>query len=115
MPWALSEGHQYGRLSGSRSSRSWAPSAAGLSASEITELIQQWQAEYQAWSRRSLADQPYVYVWADGVYFNIRLEEDRPCILVLMGATQDGRKELLAIVDGYRESEQSVDRSSCWT
>ena len=79
----------------------------GLSASTITQLVQQWQAEYQAWSRRSLADQPYVYIWADGVYFNIRLEEDRPCILVLMGATQDGRKELLAIVDGYRESEQS--------
>ena len=83
------------------------PECPGLSASTITQLIQQWQAEYQAWSRRSLADQPYVYVWADGVYFNIRLEEDRPCILVLMGATQDGRKELLAIVDGYRESEQS--------
>jgi putative transposase len=83
------------------------PECPGLSAATITGLIQQWQAEYQAWSRRSLADQRYVYVWADGVYFNIRLEEDRPCILVLMGATQDGQKELLAIVDGYRESEQS--------
>jgi putative transposase len=79
----------------------------GLSASTITRLIQQWQAEYKDWSKRSLADQRYVYVWADGVYFNIRLEEDRPCILVLMGATEDGQKELLAIVDGYRESEQS--------
>lgn len=79
----------------------------GLSASTITRLIQQWQAEYKDWSKRSLADRRYVYVWADGVYFNIRLEEDRPCILVLMGATEDGQKELLAIVDGYRESEQS--------
>ena len=79
----------------------------GLSASTITRLIQQWQEEYQDWSKRSLADKRYVYVWADGVYFNIRLEEDRPCILVLMGATEDGQKELLAIVDGYRESEQS--------
>ena len=50
---------------------------------------------------------PYVYVWADGVHFNIRLEQDRQCILVLMGATQDGKKELIAIADGYRESEQS--------
>ena len=83
------------------------PECPGLSASTITRLIQQWQEEYQAWSKRSLAGKKYVYVWADGVYFNIRLEEDRPCILVLMGATEDGQKELLAIVDGYRESEQS--------
>lgn len=79
----------------------------GLSASTITRLVQQWQEEYREWSRRPLADKRYVYVWADGVYFNIRLEEDRQCILVLMGATEDGRKELLAVVDGYRESEQS--------
>lgn len=83
------------------------PECPGLSAPTITRLIQQWQAEYQAWSQRSLTGKKYVYVWADGVYFNIRLEEDRPCILVLMGATEDGQKELLAIVDGYRESEQS--------
>jgi putative transposase len=83
------------------------PECPGLSASTITRLIQHWQEEYQDWSKRSLRDKRYVYVWADGVYFNIRLEEDRPCILVLMGATEDGQKELLAIVDGYRESEQS--------
>jgi transposase-like protein len=83
------------------------PECPGLSAATITGLLQQWQAEYQAWSKRSLSGKRYVYVWADGVYFNIRLEEDRPCILVLMGATEDGQKELLAIVDGYRESEQS--------
>ena len=79
----------------------------GLSASTITRLIQQWQEEYKDWSRRSLSEKNYVYLWADGVYFNIRLEEDRQCILILMGATEDGQKELLAIVDGYRESEQS--------
>jgi putative transposase len=83
------------------------PECPGLSAATITALVQQWQAEYRTWSQRSLAGKRYVYVWADGVYFNIRLEEDRPCILVLMGATEDGQKELLAIVDGYRESEQS--------
>ena len=61
----------------------------------------------EAWSKRSLAGKHYVYVWADGVHFNIRLEEGRQCILVLMGATADGKKELIAIADGYRESEQS--------
>ena len=60
-----------------------------------------------AWSKRSLDGKHYVYVWADGVHFNIRLEEGRQCILVLMGATADGKKELIAIADGYRESEQS--------
>jgi putative transposase len=83
------------------------PAAKGLSASTITRLKEVWQAEFQDWSRRSLKGKEYVYVWADGVHFNIRLEEDRQCILVLMGATADGRKELLAITDGYRESEQS--------
>ena len=81
--------------------------AAGLSATTITRLISTWQDDYQSWSQRSLEGKQYVYVWADGVHFNIRLEEDRQCILVLMGATAEGRKELIAAVDGYRESEQS--------
>lgn len=83
------------------------PAAKGLSASTITRLKEVWQGEFEDWSRRSLKGKEYVYVWADGVHFNIRLEEDRQCILVLMGATADGRKELIAITDGYRESEQS--------
>jgi putative transposase len=83
------------------------PQAAGLSATTITRLMGVWQDEYKAWNRRSLADMQYVYVWADGVHFNIRLEEDRQCILVLMGATADGHKELIAVADGHRESEQS--------
>jgi putative transposase len=83
------------------------PDAPGLSASTVTRLKDAWQAEYDAWSRRSLVGRRYVYVWADGVHFNIRLEEDRQCILVLMGATADGQKELIAVADGYRESEQS--------
>ena len=81
--------------------------AAGLSATTITRLMTGWQDEYQAWNRRSLEGRHYVYLWADGIYFNIRLEEDRQCILVLMGATADGRKELIAVADGHRESEQS--------
>jgi len=83
------------------------PQAKGLSASTITRLKEVWQGEFQEWTQRPLKGKEYVYVWADGVHFNIRLEEDRQCILVLMGATADGRKELIAIADGYRESEQS--------
>jgi transposase-like protein len=83
------------------------PSAAGLSASTIVRLKSVWEEEFQEWNRRSLEGKKYVYLWADGVHFNIRLEEDRLCILVLMGATEDGRKELIAVTDGYRESEQS--------
>lgn len=81
--------------------------APGLSASTITRLKSGWEHDYRDWSKRSLEGKQYVYVWADGVHFNIRLEEDRQCILVLMGATADGKKELIAIADGYRESAQS--------
>jgi len=81
--------------------------AKGLSAATVTRLKKVWEEEYDEWSKRSLADKEYVYVWADGVHFNIRLEDDRQCILVLMGATKDGKKELIAVADGYRESEQS--------
>jgi transposase-like protein len=83
------------------------PDAPGLSATTITRLKAAWEAEHEAWSKRSLVGKRYVYVWADGVHFNIRLEGGRQCILVLMGATAEGKKELIAIADGYRESEQS--------
>ena len=83
------------------------PQAAGLSATTITRLMTAWQEEYKVWNHRSLEGKHYVYVWADGVHFNIRLEEDRQCILVLMGATAEGKKELIAVADGHRESEQS--------
>ena len=81
--------------------------APGLSATTITRLIGTWQKDYEAWSSRSLEGKRYVYIWADGVHSNIRLDEDRQCILVLMGATPEGKKELIAVVDGFRESEQS--------
>jgi putative transposase len=83
------------------------PQAKGLSASTVVRLKSIWEEEFQEWNQRSLEGKRYVYVWADGVHFNIRLEEDRQCILVLMGATEDGHKELIAVTDGYRESEQS--------
>jgi len=83
------------------------PNCPGLSASTVTRLKACWEDEFQEWNKRVLEGKQYVYLWADGVHFNIRLEEDRQCILVLMGATSDGRKELIAVVDGFRESEQS--------
>ena len=82
-------------------------SEAGLSASTVGRLTQSWQTEYQRWGRRSLGEDDYVYVWADGVHFNVRLEEDRLCCLVLLGVRPDERKELVAVKDGYREDTQS--------
>ncbi|HET6920653.1 MAG TPA: IS256 family transposase [Jiangellaceae bacterium] len=82
-------------------------SAAGLSASVITRLTTQWQAEQRAFADRRLDDRDFVYVWADGVHFNVRLEDDRLCCLVIVGVRVDGTKELVAIVDGYRESTES--------
>lgn len=83
------------------------PSCPGLSASTVTRLKGIWEQEYDQWAKRTLAGKEYVYIWADGVHTNIRLEEDRQCILVLMGATQDGKKELIAMTDGHRESAES--------
>ena len=83
------------------------PDCPGLSATTVTRLKSVWEQEYREWSARSLAGKEYVYVWADGIHTNIRLEEDRQCILVLMGATKDGKKELIAMTDGHRESAQS--------
>jgi putative transposase len=83
------------------------PDAAGLSATTVTRLKSHWEDEYGDWSKRSLEGKQYAYIWADGIHFNIRLEEDRQCILVVMGATPEGKKELIAIHDGHRESAQS--------
>ena len=106
IPWLYLKGVSTGDF-GEALAALLGPDAPGLSATTVTRLKAVWQQEYDAWSRRSLDGKRYVYVWADGVHFNIRLEEDRQCILVLLGATADGRKELIAIGDGYRESEQS--------
>ena len=83
------------------------PEAAGFSATTITRLLRVWQEEYQVWRRRSLVKKQYVYIWADGVYFNIRLDEDRLACLVIVGVLPDGRKEVIALEDGYRESTES--------
>jgi putative transposase len=82
-------------------------SAAGLSAAAITRLTKQWTDDYHAWRQRDLSTVDYVYVWADGVHVNVRLEEDKLCLLVIVGVRADGSKELVALADGYRESAGS--------
>ena len=79
-------------------------SSAGLSASVITKLTVQWQDEAKAFQRRDLSGVDYVYCWADGIHVNVRLEEERLCLLVLVGVRADGTKELITLADGYRES-----------
>ena len=81
--------------------------APGLSPTTIVRLKKAWEDEYGDWRTKSLSGKRYVYLWADGIYFNVRLEESRACILVVIGATEDGNKELLAVHDGVRESELS--------
>ena len=85
---------------------SWARSA-GLSAAVITRLTETWKAEQRAFAARDLSGVDYVYLWADGIHVNIRLEEHKLCLLVMIGVRADGRKELIALADGYRESAES--------
>jgi transposase-like protein len=83
------------------------PEAKGLSAASISRLKARWEDEHKAWSGRDLTNKRYVYLWVDGVYFNVRMDEAKQCILVIIGVTEDGIKEFVTIEDGYRESEQS--------
>lgn len=80
--------------------------AKGLSANTVSRLKQSWEQDYDEWRRRDLSKRRYVYIWADGVYSQVRMD-DKLCLLVVMGSDHTGRKELLAVVDGYRESEAS--------
>ena len=82
-------------------------SSAGLSASTVQLLTESWQAEHEDWSTRDLSGVDYVYWWLDGVHFNVRLEEDHLCCLVIVAVRPDGAKELVALADGYRESKES--------
>lgn len=79
----------------------------GFSAEQVVRLKQVWQKEYETWTKRDLSGQKYVYFWVDGVHFNVRLEDERQCILVIIAAREDGTKELLAVEDGFRESKES--------
>lgn len=83
------------------------PNAAGLSSTTISRLKAHWWDEYERWQRRDLSARRFVYVWADGVYFRPRMAEEKQCVLVLIGADEWGRKEVLGLTDGYRESTQS--------
>lgn len=82
-------------------------SSAGLSSSAITKLTETWKAEQRAFAERDLSGVDYVYLWADGIHVNVRLEEHKLCLLVMIGVRADGRKELIALADGYRESTES--------
>ena len=82
-------------------------SAAGLSAATVTRLTAQWQDDARAFNTRSLGDVDYVYLWVDGIHLKVRLEQDKVCLLVMLGVRADGRKELVALADGFRESSES--------
>jgi len=79
--------------------------ASGLSATNIVRLKSCWENDYLKWKSRDLSHKNYVYFWVDGIYFNVRLDDARSCILVIMGADKHGNKELVAVCDGYRESK----------
>jgi transposase-like protein len=84
-----------------------AEAIAGFSATTVNRLLTVWQQEYRAWRKRPLDQTAYLYIWADGVYFNVRLGDDRLAALVILGVRPDGRKEVIALEDGYRESAES--------
>ncbi|MGH9904585.1 MAG: IS256 family transposase [Pyrinomonadaceae bacterium] len=106
LPWLYLKGLSTGDFSSALTAL-LGKDAPGLSANTISRLKEVWKGEYEQWSRRSLSGKEYVYVWADGIYFGVRLEDARQCILVIIGATREGKKEVLGIADGYRESEES--------
>ena len=83
------------------------PEVPGLSATTITRLLRVWRQEYEEWRKRSLEGKDYVYLWADGIYFGVRLEEDRLACLVIIGVLADGSKEVIALEEGSRESQES--------
>jgi putative transposase len=106
LPWLYLKGLSTGDFQEALSTL-LGPEAPGLSASTISRLKESWKAEQQCWSRRDLSHQRYVYLWVDGIHFGVRLEDAAQCILVVIGATPEGKKELVALSDGYRESEAS--------
>ena len=106
LPWLYLKGISTGDFSEALAALLGAD-ANGLSAGTISRLKQSWHQEHDVWRQRDLSKHQYVYIWADGIHFNIRSDEARQCILVIIGVTAQGDKEFLALEDGYRESEQS--------
>jgi len=106
LPWLYLKGISTGQFAEALTAL-LGPEAPGLSATTVRRLTEAWQEEHARWQQRDLSTRRYVYLWADGVYFTPRLEHERQCVLVLIGADASGHKELLAIEDGWRESTQS--------
>ncbi|PYS60729.1 MAG: IS256 family transposase, partial [Acidobacteria bacterium] len=106
LPWLYLKGLSTGDFSGALGAL-LGQGAPGLSATTISRLKESWKSEYEQWAKRDLRDRNFVYIWVDGVHFGVRLEDTSQCILVVIGATADGKKELLAMLDGYRESAES--------
>ena len=106
LPWLYLKGISSGDFSEALAALP-GPDAPGLAASTMTRLKARWRDEYEAWRRRDLPARRYVYFWADGVYFSPRMEHDKQCVLVIVGANERGHKDLVGMVDGYRESAQS--------
>ena len=106
LPWLYLKGVSTGDFSEALAAL-LGPDAPGLSATTITRLKADWWADYERWSKRDLSARRYVYFWADGVYFTPRMDEDRQCMLVIIGADEWGNKDVLGLVDGFRESTQS--------
>ncbi|WP_419602452.1 IS256 family transposase [Thiolapillus sp.] len=106
LPWLYLKGISTGDF-GEALAALLGPDAEGLSSSTITRLKATWWEEYEAWRKRDLADKRYVYIWADGVYFTPRLDGDRQCMLVIIGADEYGEKDVLTIMDGFRENADS--------
>ena len=107
LPWLYLKGVSSGDFSDALQSLTGGP-VEGMSANTIVRLKETWSKDFEQWNQRDLSSKRYIYFWADGIHVNVRLEDEanqRQCILVLMGATEDGDKELVAVVDGYRESE----------
>lgn len=106
LPWLYLKGLSTGDFSSALTAL-LGQDAPGVSPATISRLKEVWKEEYERWRKRDLSQKKYVYIWADGVHFGVRLEDASQCILVVIGATTDGKKELLAMTDGYRESEAS--------
>ncbi len=106
LPWLYLKGLSTGDFSSALTAL-LGKDAPGLSANTISRLKEVWKVEYEQWSKRSLSGKQYLYIWADAIYFGVRLEDARQCILVIIGATAEGKKEVVGIADGYRESEES--------
>ncbi len=106
LPWLYLKGISTGAF-GEALTALLGPEAPGLSASTIARLKAVWAEEYERWSRRDLSAKRYVYFWADGVYFRPRMDHDKQCLLVIVGADESGHKDIVAVGDGFRESEQS--------